>query len=104
MKLHHLPALSRLCCVLAWLCACSSGKTTPATQAIVTVDSDIAVDADLARVETEVFDEQGTRVDHHTFKLVASDPGSDEVVLPFSFGVVKRTSVRFQLVVTGYGP
>jgi hypothetical protein len=104
MNLDHLPVLSKLCCVWVWLCACSSGKTTPATQAIVTVDSDIAVAADLARVETEVFDEQGKRVDHHTFKLAARDPGSDEVALPFSFGVVKRGSERFQLVVTGYGP
>jgi hypothetical protein len=85
------------------LAACSS-KTIPATQLVVTVDSDLTVGSQLTRVHAQMLNADGEKGEGHSFKLVKSKPGKDEVVLPFSFGVPKGKDRDLQLVVTGYGP
>lgn len=90
----------RTLCLLACLgmAACSS-ETNPATQIVVSIDSDLVVGTELGRVEAEVAKEDGTRTGaKHTFKL------SGTSALPVSFGVQKQTANRFLLIVKGFSP
>jgi hypothetical protein len=104
VRLHarRVASLGALC-ALPLLAACSS-KTIPATQLVVTVDSDLAVGSQLSRVHAQLQNADGKKGEGHSFNLVKGKPGKDEVVLPFSFGVAKGKDRELQLVVTGYGP
>jgi len=90
----------RTLCLLACLgmAACGS-ETNPATQIVVSIDSDLTVGTELGRIEAEVAKEDGTKTGaKHTFKL------SGTSALPVSFGVQKQTANRFLLIVKGFSP
>jgi hypothetical protein len=93
----------RGCGLLAVLAvACDSGEAKPATQLLVTVDSDLVVGSELTSVQVEVRNAAGAReTPRHTFVLTTSKPKDAEVRLPFSFGITKAGESDFQLRVTG---
>lgn len=77
----------------------------PATQVIVTVNSDLAIGEQLARVDVEVRDASGDHLaEQRSFDLTAGKPRDGEVRVPFSFAVAKGKAERFRLDVIGYGP
>jgi hypothetical protein len=95
-------SLSRLVCVCTLLAACEKQEPEPATQVLVTVDSDLVVGTELTRVQIEVRTTEGERqTPRHTFELARGKPKEGEVELPFSFGVSKAGQAAFQLRVTG---
>jgi hypothetical protein len=82
--------------------ACDNGEAKPATQLLVTVDSDLVVGSELTSLQVEVRNAGGDRkTPRHTFALTTSKPTGDEVRLPFSFGIAKVGENDFQLRVTG---
>jgi hypothetical protein len=82
--------------------ACDKAEPKPATQVLVTVDSDLEVSRELTSVQVEIRSEDGTRdTPRHTFELTTSTPKDEQVQLPFSFGVTKTGQSAFQLRVTG---
>lgn len=82
--------------------ACEKQDPKPATQVLVTVDSDLVVGTELTRVEIEVRTTEGVReTPRHTFELITGTPKGEQVELPFSFGVSKTGQPEFQLRVTG---
>ncbi len=87
--------------LLLLLAACEADRV-PATQVLVTVDSDLTLGGDVDRVQVEVRNRQGMRTSpRHTFVLAEPEDGEETVRFPFSFGVEKRTEDRFELIVTG---
>lgn len=83
--------------------ACSSDDTKPATQLLVTVDSDLAVGAQLTRVVVEVRNTLGARATpRHTFELTTGQAEGDRVKLPFSFGITRTGADALQLSVAGF--
>jgi hypothetical protein len=90
--------------LLLGLAACKEDTIVPATQVVVSVNSDLAIGEQLARVDVEVRDESGEQVvEQRSFEL-SEQPRAGEVGLPFSFAVVKGKAERFRLDVIGYGP
>jgi hypothetical protein len=88
--------------IVGLVIACDGDETRPATQLLVTVDSDLQIGSELTDVRVDIGTADGDSVsERHTFKLTASKPKEDEVQLPFSFGVAKRGQDAFQLRVAG---
>lgn len=87
-----------LCLWWLGLCACGSEDGSPATQVIVTVQSDLVVGSELEGVVVEVYDPTGARqAASHDFALGEGD-------LPLSFAVQQGSADSFLLVTSGYGP
>ena len=83
--------------------ACS--ETVPATQVIVSVNSNLQVGEELASVVVYVMDPDSNKVvSQHPFELTDDKPRNREVRLPFSFGLSKGQKSRFRLDVIGYAP
>jgi hypothetical protein len=98
-------ALGAIACGALLASACKRNEVVPATQVIVTVNSDLAVPKQLARVEVRVLDANGRELaEQRSFAISASAPRDGEVRLPFSFGIAKGSANRFRLDVIGYGP
>jgi hypothetical protein len=90
--------------LLLTLAACGSEQVVPATQFVVSVNSDLEVSTQLTRVEVELFDVADAHtVERRSFALTEGSPREGEYRLPFSFGIVKRKAERFLLEVRGYG-
>jgi hypothetical protein len=81
------------------LVACGSEKTTPATDVVVSIDTDLAVGDTLTRVKVELRDATTSALaQSHSFDLDGT------TALPLSFGVKKRKADSFLLIVSGIGP
>jgi hypothetical protein len=82
--------------------ACEKQDPKPATQVLVTVDSDLVVGTELTSVQIEIRTTEGVReTPRHTFELATDATQAEQVELPFSFGVAKAGQPEFQLRVTG---
>ena len=82
--------------------ACEKQDPKPATQVLVTVDSDLAVGTELTSVQIEIRTTEGVReTPRHTFELATDATQAEQVELPFSFGIAKAGQPEFQLRVTG---
>jgi Protein of unknown function (DUF3105) len=90
---------------LSACCLGCSDEIVPATQVVVTVNSDLEVGQELTSVTAYVLDAAGGNVvDEHPFELTADEPRTGQVRLPFSFVIAKKQASRFRLDVIGYGP
>jgi Protein of unknown function (DUF3105) len=99
----RLGRIGLLGCALLAGAACS--ETVPATQVIVTVNSDLEVGEELASVVVYVVDPDSNKVvGQHPFELTKGAPRNRQVRLPFSFGLTKAQKSRFRLDVIGYAP
>jgi ribosomal protein S27E len=86
---------------LLLLAACEKDPI-PATQLLVTVDSDLEVGRQITAVRIEIRNSQGERTTSpHTFALATGRPTGQQVELPFSFGIEKKNDERFQLITSG---
>src|SRR5689334_23079788 len=75
-----------LCCASA----CAQEHSVPATQFLVSVNSDLQVGTQLTRVEVRLLDVEGARaVEQRSFALTEDDPQEGQARLPFSFGISK---------------
>lgn len=104
------PWLARVLtgCVLLASClatgGCASEHTVPATQFLVSVNSDLEVGTQLTRIEVKLYDVAGeSTVEQRSFALTEEEPEEGEARLPFSFGIAKGRAQRFLLEVRGYG-
>jgi hypothetical protein len=92
-------ALSALC-----LSCCGREKLEPATQFVVSVNSDLEVGTQLTRVEVALYPvEGGDAVEQRSFAVTDRSPREGEARLPFSFGIGRGQEPRFLLEVRGYG-
>jgi hypothetical protein len=82
--------------------ACEEAEPSPATQVLVTVDSDLDVPSEIDTVRIAVDDiKDGRESDSHDFKLARNEAARGEVELPFSFGIAKAGQSEFMLRVIG---
>lgn len=86
----------------ALIASCEDSEPTPATEVLVTVDSDLDVpaDIDVVRIRIDSAATQ-TEVDHHDFPLAIDEPTADQVQFPFSLGIAKAGESAFLLRVIG---
>jgi len=85
---------------LLLLAACEKDPV-PATQLLVTLDSDLQIGSEITAVQIVIRNANGERtVAPHTFEL-SSSPRGDQVEFPFSFGIEQKGDERLQLVTTG---
>lgn len=103
-RLHPYVVCRVLCVALALLGACTSEHSVPATQFLVSVNSDLDVGTQLTRVEVKLYDVERMRtVEQRSFALTKDAPQEGEARLPFSFGIAKGRADRFLLEVRGFG-
>src|SRR5688572_16486560 len=89
---------------LAALSGCVQERSVPATQFLVSVNSDLQVGTQLTRVEVKLYDvEGGPAVEQRSFAVTESEPEEGQARLPFSFGIRKGRAERFLLEVRGFG-
>jgi hypothetical protein len=90
--------------LLGVLAACGQERIVPATQFVVSVNSDLEIGSELARVEVFLYEVEGGRpVEKHSFWVTDGEPLEGEYNVPFSFGIAKTSAQRFLLEVRGYG-
>lgn len=90
-------------CALA-VSSCGREKVEPATQFVVSVNSDLEVGSQLTRVDVALYPiEGGEPVDQRSFAVTERSPREGQVRLPFSFGIARSKELRFRLEVRGYG-
>ncbi len=101
---NRIRGLTRSLFLLVLAAACR-GEDVPATQVIVSVNSDLDVGTELTSVAIFVLDGDGDEVvAMHPFELTDARREEGKVRLPFSIGIEKRQATRFRLDVIGYGP
>jgi hypothetical protein len=90
-------------CVLA-LAACKPDDE-PATQIIVSINSDLEIGAEITRVRVEIKSTSGSESSTpRTFNLSTGTPSGGRVRFPFSFGIQKGSAERVTVTATGFGP
>lgn len=99
------PARAGLYLLMLGAIAACSRSETPATQVIVSLNSDLHVGSQLTRIQAELFDAEGDSapVESRSFVLTDGMPRDGEARLPLSFGIREGRAERFRLVITGYG-
>jgi len=86
------------------LFACES--ELPATQIVVSIESDLEVGRELSRIDVQTFDtHRNVSTVRQSFQLTpASLPIAGKVSIPFSFGLARGSDDWVLLAITGYGP
>lgn len=99
------PQLSWCCSVLASavITACASPTSSPATQVIVAVTSDLAPATELVRVDVEVSTWDGSNVvAMKSYEIVRDNPQAGQQVLPITFSIGRARQDSFLLRVSGH--
>jgi hypothetical protein len=90
---------SALCSALLWLAwaGCRSEGSLPPTQALVQIDSDLAVGRELGRLALELRDAAGQLLDEQSYARA-------ELALPLSYRIERPGVQRLLLRARGYAP
>lgn len=91
--------------MIAMVLSACKGESAEVSQVVVVVDSNLAVDRELDRVQARVIDDGSGRTQSQAeFLLSDAVPLAERTPWPFSFGIAKGAARRVGLRVSGFGP